>query len=718
MDRLKQYSFPFFLVIVLLAGLPLIPGKAFNNDLSILAARPGRKEVCILCEKSFTVWDRGMKTDSQGRTYIAYGGDHLYMAWTDQQAWQLETVDTANMVGANAVLDIGPDDRVHIVYQDHLNGTMRYAFQSDGGWQIETVDPAGSAVGALSFSLDSAGNPHVSYIDLETQFLMMAVKDADIWRTNIVDDQGSAGWGNSLVVDSRNFSHISYVDALNGVVKYAYEMGDGWMIEEVASIDTASQILTSLAMDMDNNPGIAFTSGDSELYLARKDARGWNLILVDDETMDPFNCSLGFDQSGRWHLGFGAFEPNENNEALFYAFESESGIEVMLVDLESDAGSSITLSFDSQQAVQMAYTRENDLHLVTRVEADWEHDLVDSGRSVSSSHALALDAEDHAHFVFTEYPRSITYIYQDDGGLHDEVIASHEGRGFFDQAAIALDIDGNPHVAYLDFSGEHALKYAVRSDGGWKIETVDKLPPDKNAIAIVVDRDRKPYIAASSDSVPGVTLYALTDRGWEKRKLDAGEGEWIYVDVDLTLDSADRIHIAYNVPGSGLLRYAMNQNDRLVIEDIPLRNPPAADLALAVGPDDQPVISYRSETGDGLFLVKKTGRNWEANRIYQEGGFENVLDIAPDGTLHLSFRDEEGTKLYYLAYYGNFWKTNIVSIPQSQVSQTQIVVGSDNLARISYIDGGLFDLKYLDIVQVEDISISYLPMVATNSFRR
>src|SRR5437870_4733766 len=61
---------------------------------------------------------------------------------------------------------------------------------------------------------------------------------------------------------------------------------------------------------------------------------------------------------------------------------------------------------------------------------------------------------------------------------------------------IALDKEGNPHMAYMNYSNP-ALKYAVRKNGQWRTQVVEQLSrvayPDRNSIGI--DDQGQPYIS-------------------------------------------------------------------------------------------------------------------------------------------------------------------------------------------------------------------------------
>ncbi|MBK9094043.1 MAG: hypothetical protein IPM84_14975 [Anaerolineae bacterium] len=104
---------------------------------------------CVDCPKALDeLSTRSLRLDSQGRPHIAYGGDHLYYAWHDGSAWQLETVDSGVRVGAYASLALDSNGSPHIGYFDSANFDLRYASKSGNAWVIQTVDANGGSVPA------------------------------------------------------------------------------------------------------------------------------------------------------------------------------------------------------------------------------------------------------------------------------------------------------------------------------------------------------------------------------------------------------------------------------------------------------------------------------------------------------------------------------------------------------------------------------------------
>jgi hypothetical protein len=92
-------------------------------------------------------------------------------------------------------------------------------------WNIQTVDSAGLVGSYTSIALDSADHPHISYSDDTNHDLKYTYFDGAAWQNQTVDSTGDVGYDTSLALDSANRPHISYYDYTNGDLKYAFMEG-------------------------------------------------------------------------------------------------------------------------------------------------------------------------------------------------------------------------------------------------------------------------------------------------------------------------------------------------------------------------------------------------------------------------------------------------------------------------------------------------------------
>ncbi len=98
----------------------------------------------------------------------------------------------------------------------------------------------------------------------------------------------------------------------------------------------------------------------------------------------------------------------------------------------------------------------------------WTQEAIVADRNLQDPgpHYLARDADDHLHLALTG--RALYHVWWDGAGWQEEIVDQDFDSG--SPTAIALDISGYPHIAYINFAGK--LKYAYKTAGGWMIETV------------------------------------------------------------------------------------------------------------------------------------------------------------------------------------------------------------------------------------------------------
>lgn len=94
----------------------------------------------------------------------AYGVDDVGLSRWDGAAWSTELPVHAGYAGRYVQVALGPDDRVHLLYQADDRWELRHTWEEDGGWSTEVahgMDQATDPIGALAVGSD--GVVHVTY---------------------------------------------------------------------------------------------------------------------------------------------------------------------------------------------------------------------------------------------------------------------------------------------------------------------------------------------------------------------------------------------------------------------------------------------------------------------------------------------------------------------------------------------------------------------------
>lgn len=132
--------------------------------------------------------------------------------------------------------------------------------------------------------------------------------------------------------------------------------------------------------------------------------------------------------------------------------------------------------------------------------------------------------------------------------------------------SIAVDADGNPHITYYDYAVQtekaENLKYAVKRDGAWTIETVDAEPGAGRYSSVRISPDGAPAISYyASIATDGIIRYAIkTDGGWRIEEVDRIEPVPTGMTGARNLTSLD-----FDPDGNPVISYATFQDVRIAV---------------------------------------------------------------------------------------------------------------------------------------------------------
>ncbi|MEZ4664061.1 MAG: PxKF domain-containing protein [Caldilineaceae bacterium] len=348
--------------------------------------------------------------------------------------WQIQTVDSAGIVGENSSLALDGNGNPVISYYDATNQDLKLVHCGDAtcgsGNTIRTVDSVGDVGSYTSLALDSSGNPVISYYDRTNQDLKLVYcgdatcNSANIIRT--VDSAGDVGESTSLELDSSGNPVISYFDHTHSALKLVHcgdaTCGSGNVIQTldggVDSVGTDS----SLALDSDGRPVISYYD-DSNFDL--------KLVRCGDVA-----CS--------------------------------SGNTIQIVDGPADVGSNSALALDSNGYPVISYYDESNINLKfvhcgdATCSSGNSFQTLDSTRYAGFYSSLTLDRNGNPVIAYLELTnQSLKLIHCGDATCSSgNILQSVDPIG--DQpssTSLALDSNGNPVISYYDFSSG-ALKLA------------------------------------------------------------------------------------------------------------------------------------------------------------------------------------------------------------------------------------------------------------------
>ena len=163
------------------------------------------------------------------------------------------------------------------------------------------------------------------------------------------------------------------------------------------------------------------------------------------------------------------------------------------------------------------------------------------------------------HMLFGNY--RLIYAYRNSLGWQTETIEV-SSKDAFRSGSLALDIAGNPHIAYYDY-GSGLYKYAHRTPSGWVIEPLRERDYAIATTSITIDQSGNPHIAFVDSFDLIYTSY--TETGWDFEVVETGYPS----NVAIQMDNDDHPQISYlsgNIVDE--LRYASKSTGIWMIETV------------------------------------------------------------------------------------------------------------------------------------------------------
>jgi len=292
---------------------------------------------------------------------------------------------------------------------------------------------------------------------------------------------------------------------------------------------------------------------------------GWHTEVVDggDGKGDVgYSPSLAIDVQGNLHIAY----YDQSHDSLSYAYRGKDDKIWSKMIVERHTGSFLSLAVDSKGFPHISCVGkwEDGLHYDYWDGQTWHKQIIDPGK-VDYYNSIQLDANDN--------PRISYYLYHSPEGhyiLHLKY-AFFDGRQWFIQTvdrsqgtgkwnSMALDHDGNPHIAYSAV-GRGDLLYAAWNGSQWSYGDADsrRLTGTYVGVGNSIDLDSagNPHIA-SFDITRKTVRYTYWDgKKWDAEIVDQlgdkNEGDH----VSLKMDAGGHPHLAYYDALTGVLKYAV-----------------------------------------------------------------------------------------------------------------------------------------------------------------
>jgi parallel beta-helix repeat protein len=276
--------------------------------------------------------------------------------------------------------------------------------------------------------------------------------------------------------------------------------------------------------------------------------------------------------------------------------------------------------------------------------------------------------------------------------------------------SLALDGDGNPHIAYHDCAKGH-LNHAEWTGTNWSIEVVDEHVPGNWAVtSIAIDSNDNPHIGYFNDSSDDLKYAKYNGSAWMLETVDsAGSVGW---GASLTLDSKDNPHIAYHDATNQTLKYAEWNGSVWNIEVIFSPQHASAHISMVVDSKDNLHIAYANwDPNYDLVYLRWNGTSWITEDVVTAGraGAYNSIAVDSKDNPHISYFDWDfyvyDGKIQYAAWNGTAWNIETIVSNTSGIQRisTSLDLDSNDNPHLVYLEfdvrGGKFrnqSLNYTD----------------------
>lgn len=329
------------------------------------------------------------------------------------------------------------------------------------------------------------------------------------WQSETVDDKFNAGAYSSLAIDKNSIPHIAYYSG--EALKYAFRNNARWSIQIIEAGIFAGQD-PKIKLDSYGRPHISYF-----FYNREKNIRGlkyahwtgseWKIIFIDEKGA---NGSIAIDSKNRPHIAYSAKFGNGlgyaywDGEKWYKQFVNVLGDQSQYKELTPKdkyfGRTDLSLVLDDDDKPHVAYfQRESeDLRYICLLEDKWNIQVIDNEGLVGLSPSIAVDRKGRVHITYLHADDyDLKYAYWDGGKWNIQIIDEEKNIGC--DSIVVLDKFEKPHVVYQRCADEE-LKYAFFDGTNWNVATVEARKigwntAQSDTISMVLDAEGNPHIS-------------------------------------------------------------------------------------------------------------------------------------------------------------------------------------------------------------------------------
>ena len=412
------------------------------------------------------------------------------------------------------------------------------------------------------------------------------------WATSNLDLSSQAGRWNAIGVDSSGHVHVVQIKDGNYEIRHSVNDGTGW--NSVKINDCGNTYCWDIHMVIDGNDHLhlaytTYSSWDETLVYMNFDGTTWtDTVLSNSAHFGPIGIAV--DSNDHPHISYAVDGADQCGNGLRIASYTGTAWSHSTVEPGNNRGCESAIVIDESDNIYIAYQNRDSskLMIATDKSGSWDSYLVDTGSSPSQLYpgymtSMAMDAQGQFHIAhFDDKNHDLRYSAgSPSGGWNTEILDSsgHTGRN----PSITVDAASQPHIVYHTWSGQN-LKYATIDPtiSDWKVTTI-------------------------------------------ANNADVGEGNSIFIDGNGVM------HVAFNDDTADILKYTTKSTGVVVTDEITVQ---FGSLGAVTGDvvDDQTIqLTTPAVTSPGMVTVSLIDENGDEHTLAPSFEFIDQNDLDGDG---------------------------------------------------------------------------------------
>jgi hypothetical protein len=648
--------------------------------------------------------DRSLAFDQNGNIHLVYGRDRFYYSFFDGTEWTHATVDNTPKGGTYAAVAISENGAVHMVYTNENYETLKYARYDSSAWHWETIEGDYKTGFGSSIAVDAAGNPHISYLSFhhsgDKHYLKYLYHDGSTWTKSVITPlEGSYSKGTSIALDSNNNPRIAFVS--EGFLNIALCDGSGWSIERIA-VATSGPRHVSLTLDSDDIPHIVYrNNGLNHVYLL---GSIWTIETVDSSSGSGPYSSLAVDGLGRFHVVYCRTSP----KSLAYACRENGEWHVEEVLTSADEFLYSSLAVDAANRPHISYYQEADFKIkyAAREDSEWVHETIAQEGDVGEGCSATVGPNGHIHVSYLDIlNRKIKHAKWQGCGWITETVDRY-GNTMDPATAIAVGERDYVHIAYtVDYGSQ--LRHARWDGQHWITVTID--PYHLGAVqdlSLAIDGNGFLHLAFTRHnySIQDV-LYGFWDgEHWRYERIDTLSA----YSPSIVVDQSNSPHIVYCRGNS--LHYMHKPDSTWVSEMVDSGYSSRLSACVTLDSMDHPHISYSGF--HELRYAHHNGQVWEFDQLDAEYPSHDAIAVSSRRQACIGFCDSGD--MHFVYQYADSWRYEIVDTDWYVGRPSTLVLDAFSRPVTIYYDYSNGDLKYAHRTAAHTMKPVYSPPQATH----